>query len=138
MELSVTTPGLLFPAIAILTLGFVNRYLGIAGVIRDFKTDYDNGRVRTEITKQLTILRRRVELARAMIGVAIGALMLACASMFFLFVNWNEAGVILFGASVLAMIVSMAISLYETTLSNRSLMIELHHVLDQEANKDPR
>ena len=132
MELSITTPALLFPAIAILTLGYVNRYLGIAGVIRTFKKDYDSGYTHTAIVSQLTILKKRIELARHMIGIAIGALMLACLSMFFIFVSWNTAGVVVFGISVLAMILSMLFSLYETRLSNKSLLIELDDILHKE------
>ncbi|MGK2896610.1 MAG: DUF2721 domain-containing protein [Candidatus Saccharimonadales bacterium] len=135
MEISINTPALLFPAIAILTLGYVNRYLGIAGVIRNFKKDYDSGYIHNDIVVQLDILKKRVQLARNMIGIAIGALMLACLSMFFIFIEWSAAGVVIFGASVLAMILSMLFSLYETTLSNRSLFIELHDILEKESQK---
>ena len=136
MELSINTPALLFPAIAILTLGYVNRYLGIAGVIRTFKKDYDTGYTHTEIVTQLTILKKRIQLARNMVGIAIGALMLACLSMFFVFVEWNTASVIVFASSVIAMILSMTFSLYETKLSNRSLLIEIHDILEREKQKD--
>ena len=35
MELTLTTPALLFPAISLLLLAYTNRYLTIAGLIRD-------------------------------------------------------------------------------------------------------
>ena len=136
MDLPITTTALLFPAIAIMTLGYVNRYLGIAGVIRTFKKDYDTGYTHTEIVTQLNILKKRVGLARHMIGIAIGALMLACLSMFFIFIEWRAAGVVVFGASVLAMILSMVFSLYETRLSNKSLLIEIHDILEKESQKN--
>lgn len=132
MELPITTPALLFPAIAIMTLGYVNRYLGIAGVIRTFKKDYDTGHTHTAIVSQLTILKKRIELARHMISIAIGSLMLACLSMFFIFLGWNTVGVAVFGISVLAMILSMMFSLYEIRLSNKSLLIEIHDILEKE------
>lgn len=136
MEISINTPALLFPAIAILTLGYVNRYLGIANVIRTFKKDYDSGYVHNDIAIQLAILKKRVELARHMIGIAIGALMLACLSMFFIFIDWNAVGVIVFGTSVIAMIFSMVFSLYETRLSNKSLFIELDDILHKEEKEE--
>jgi len=135
MAIDINTPALLFPAIAILTLGYVNRYIGIAGVIRNFKKDYDTGYVHNDIVVQLDILKKRVQLARNMIGIAIGALMLACLSMFFILIDWNEVGVIVFGVSVLGMILSMLFSLYETRLSNKSLFIELHDILEKESTK---
>jgi hypothetical protein len=56
--MDINTPALLFPAIAILTLGYVNRYLGTAGVIRNLKKDYDSGYVHSSITVQLAILKK--------------------------------------------------------------------------------
>lgn len=138
MELSINTPALLFPAIAILTLGYVNRYLGIANVIRSFKKDYDTGYTHTEIISQLVILKKRIELARRMIGIAIIALMLACLSMLFIFINWNTAGMMTFGASVLSMITSMVFSLYETRLSNKSLLIEIDDIMKKETNSQEK
>jgi hypothetical protein len=134
MELSITTPALLFPAIAILTLGYVNRYLGVASVIRAFKKDYDSGYVHNDIKAQLVILRKRVELVRHMISVAIGSLMLACLSMLFIFIELDIAGVVAFGISVIGMTLSMVISLLETRLSNKSLLIELDEILHHEKN----
>lgn len=135
VEISINTPALLFPAIAILTLGYVNRYLGIANVIRTFKKDYDGGYLHTDLIVQLEILKKRIELSRHMISVAIGALMLACLSMLLIFVGFNDAGVITFGGSVIAMIATTIFSLYETQLSNQSLLIELHDILEKEAGK---
>ncbi len=135
MEMSINTPALLFPAIAILTLGYVNRYLGTANVIRTFKKDYDGGYIHTDLIVQLKILKKRIELSRYMISMAIGALMLACVSMLFIFLKYSDAGVVAFATAVSAMIVSTLFSLYETRLSNKSLLIEVHDILDQEANK---
>jgi membrane-bound ClpP family serine protease len=67
-----------------------------------------------------------------MISVAIGALILACASMLFLFLDFDTVGISIFGAAVVAMIVSMLFSLYETTLSNKSLLIEINDIVDKE------
>ena len=135
MELTLTTPALLFPAIAILMLGYINRYISAANVIRTFKKDYDAGYVHTDIVVQIKILRTRVELLRIMLSVAITALMCACVSMFLIFARYQIAGKIVFGASLLGMIVSMILSLFETSLSNKSLHIEMSHILGQEAKK---
>ena len=133
MELTLTTPALLFPAIAILMLGYINRYISAANVIRTFKKDYDAGYVHTDIVVQIKILRTRVELLRIMLSVAITALMCACVSMFLIFARYQTAGKIVFGASLLGMIVSMILSLFETSQSNKSLHIEISYILGQEA-----
>ena len=106
--------------------------MGVAGVIRSFKKDYDSGYKHAELVRQLGILKKRVELARFMITVAATALLLACLSMFMIFGGWQEAGKVSFGASLLAMITSVILSLYETTLSNKSLIIEVDNMLADE------
>lgn len=134
MEITLTTPALLFPAIAILMLGYVNRYLGAANVIRTFKKDYDSGYEHTQITLQLQILQKRIELFKYMLSVAMAGLALACISMFFIFLDFQLTGKISFGLSLLAMISSMILSLYETTMSNRSLLVEIQDIFEKETS----
>lgn len=132
MDIPITTPALLFPAIAILMLGYINRYLGSSSLIRTFKKDYDTGYTRTQIVHQLTILKKRIELSRYMLTAGSVALMLACLSMFLIFAGFQDAGNISFGLSIVGMIVSIFISLYETWLSNKSLMVEINDIFEKE------
>lgn len=132
MEVSLTVPALLFPAIAILMLGYINRYIGTAAVIRNFKKDYDAGYKHSDIVRQLTVLRTRIELSRGMITLAAAALLLACLSMFLLFQDLQLGGKFSFGASLLAMIASISVSVYETALSNKSLNVEIDDILSKE------
>jgi hypothetical protein len=132
MELSINTPALLFPAIAILTLGYINRYLGTASVIRSFKKDYDANYVHTNVVHQLGILKKRIELSRSMISVSIFSLMLACLSMLLIFLELKDLGIFAFSSSVLGMILSMVLSLKETGLSNKSLSIEIDDIISRE------
>ncbi len=134
MELTVTTPALLFPAIAILMLGYVNRYIATTVVIRNFKKDYDGGYKHNDLVKQLTFLQRRIELFRYMLSIAVTALMSACLSMYFVFIDNQLAAKYVFGLSLLLMIGSLALSLTETSLSNKSLGIELDDMLKREAH----
>ncbi len=130
MELS--TPALLFPAIAILTLGYVNRYVGIANVIRTFAKDYNAGHKHVAIAQQLKILKRRLEIIRLMLTLAAMSLMLACAAMLFVFLEHVGIGEIFFGFSLAGMVLSLVASLSETYLSNRSLIIEIDDILNKE------
>ena len=135
MDVPITTPALLFPAIAILMLGFVNRYQGTANLIRMIKKDYDTGYKRVDIVNQLRILTTRIELSRYMLMIGSLALMLACLSMFFIFVQQQNLGNKIFGLSIAAMVTSILISLYETSLSNRSLIIEIDDIFKKEKHK---
>lgn len=136
MDIPITTPALLFPAIAILMLGYINRYIGTASLIRTFKKDYDTGYVHVNLVNQLKVLSRRIELSRHMLTFGALALMLACASMFLIFANQQNLGNLAFGLSLASMIISLFISLYETHLSNTSLFIEIEDVLKKEKSKE--
>ncbi len=132
MDIPITTPALLFPAIAILMLGYVNRYQSTAAVIRTFKAEYDQGYKRVQVALQIRILKKRIELSRYMLTIGAIALALACASMFLIFAELQNLGNYSFGLSVIAMIVSLCLSLAETSLSNKSLIIEVDDILTKE------
>lgn len=135
MELDLATPALLFPGVAILMLGYVNRYVATAAVIRTYKKDYDSGYKHTDVAKQLKILRRRIALSRLMLASASTALLLASLSMFLLFQLYTAAGEAVFALALVFMITSIGFSLYETALSNRSLLIEVDDILSKEKAK---
>ncbi|MCX6804629.1 MAG: DUF2721 domain-containing protein [Patescibacteria group bacterium] len=135
MEINLTVPALLFPALAILMLGYVNRYVSLAGVIRSFKKDYDSKYIHTNLLEQLKILKKRIELLKYVLLSAMIALILACLSMFFIFINMQDAGKIVLGLSLLVMIMSILISISETSLSNKSLIIEIDDIVMKEKNK---
>lgn len=135
MQLDLTTPALLFPAVAILMLGYINRYVGTAAVIRNFRKDYDSGYVHIDLNRQLRILKRRIGLSRAMMTAGALALLAACLSMFLIFEKYQDAGEAIFAVSLVFMMISIGFSLYETTLSNRSLNIEINDILKKEKSK---
>lgn len=133
--MDISTPALLFPAIAILMLGYANRYIGAAGVIRNFKKDYDTGYVHVDIVRQIKVMRRRITLFKYMILCASLSLLLACTTMFFVYVGMQITAGTTFGLAVVGMIVSLVLALYETILSNESLEIEIRDMLKKEEKK---
>jgi hypothetical protein len=135
MDIPITTPALLFPAIAILMLGYVNRYQSTANVIRTIKAEYDKGYKRIQVARQIKILKKRIELCRYMLTIGAIALTLACGSMFLIFADFQRYGNYAFGLSIIAMIISLFLSLTETALSNKSLLIETDDILTKE--KEP-
>ena len=65
MELSLTTPALLFPAVSLLLLAYTNRFLALGTLIRELHRRYqENGDKLLE--RQILQLRRRVVLIRRM------------------------------------------------------------------------
>ncbi len=65
MEINLTTPALLFPAISLILLAYTNRFLGIATVVRNLSRDYRQ-RPLPSLLGQIRQLRYRLILIRNM------------------------------------------------------------------------
>lgn len=135
MEITLTTPALLFPAISLLLLAFTNRYITVANVIRNLKKEYDQGDEGDNMVLQLRSLYKRIEIIRHMQEIGIASLFFASLSMFLIFANIQIVGKIVFGISLICLMVSMILSLHETTLSNKALAMEIDSILEKEEEK---
>ncbi len=124
MLVNITTPALLFPAISLLLLAYTNRFLAIATLIRSLKKAYADDPKR-DIPGQIHNLRQRLSLIRNMQVFGIVSFFLCVASMFFIFWENPLVGSYLFGSSLVALMVSLAISLRELWISTRALNLEL-------------
>ncbi|MGE8357624.1 MAG: DUF2721 domain-containing protein [Microvirgula sp.] len=124
MELSLTTPALLFPALSLLLLAYTNRFLSLSAVIRNL---YDRHREKPDPRhlRQLDNLRRRVELIRQMQTAGTLSILLTSVSMTFLFFGLHLAGLIAFGISLVLMCLSLALSVMELAISGDALTILL-------------
>lgn len=124
MEITLTTPALLFPAISLLLLAYTNRFLTISSIIRQLHKMY-NDDPKIVLEGQLHNLRVRVFLIRAMQFVGVASLFLCVLAMFFLFLNMPRWGSATFGISLVLLLISLFISLREIQLSTKALEIEL-------------
>lgn len=125
MELSITTPALLFPAISLLMLAYTNRFLALASLIRKLHDKYKKETGQKNILRQLRNLRVRVRLIRSMQGFGVLSFLLCTLCMFCIFNGWGTASYLTFAASILAFMISLVLSLTEITLSTRALELEL-------------
>ena len=124
MDLNLTTPALLFPAISLLLLAYTNRFVTLAGLIRDLHARH-KAQPDTIILQQIANLRTRVFLIRDMQGLGIGSLFLCVLCMFLLFVGKTEVAGYVFGISLLLMLGSLALMLREIALSVVALNLHL-------------
>lgn len=124
MEISLTTPALLFPAISLLLLAYTNRFLAIANIIRQLHTMYlDNPKKILE--GQIKNLRLRLFLIRTMQFCGVASLFLCVLAMFFIYLKVGQWGSYTFGVSLVFLLLSLFISLREIQLSTKALEIEL-------------
>ena len=122
--MTMTTPALLFPAISLLLLAYTNRFLVLAQLIRQLNTR-EGGQVREVAKRQIENLRQRMFLIRSMQRWGVISFVLCTLSMFFLFMQWDLAGQVAFGASLASLILSLLVSLYEIQISCNAIKIEL-------------
>jgi len=116
MEITLTTPALLFPAVSLLLLAYTNRFLTLATIIRGLYDRYHSSKDET-LLLQIQNLRYRVYLIRNMQIAGVSSLLICVVSMFALFAGWIEAGQWSFGLALILMIVSLGISLRELQIS---------------------
>jgi|MDTD01.1.fsa_nt_gb hypothetical protein len=131
MEL--TTPALLFSTISLLMLAYTNRFLAIAKLIRDLHDKYLNTHSQ-HILSQIKNLRLRLNLIRNMQLLGVLSLLLSVVCMIVLFSQNEYWAKILFGASMAMMVVSLALSVWEITISAQALKIELQDIEEKSSS----
>jgi hypothetical protein len=136
MEISINTPALLFPAISVLMLAYTNRFLALASLIRNLHSKYKDHSNKEGVVKQIKNLRLRLRLIRLMQWFGVLSLFLCVLCMFFIYEQQAQWADILFIASLIAMLLSLFLSLSEIQISTRALDIELSDIerLDNPGN----
>ena len=124
MELTLTTPALLFPAISLLLLAYTNRFLTLANLIRELHRSY-KANPDEIVFAQLANLRYRVKLIRNMQIFGVSSFFGCTLSMFAIFAGQVVVGEVLFGASLVLLMVSLALSLREVQVSIGALNYRL-------------
>lgn len=124
MDVSLTTPALLFPAISLLLLAYTNRFLTIAGLIRGLYKSYKENPT-DNIKAQITNLKRRVNLIKNMQIFGILSLFLCVLSMFLIFEELRFYGSLIFGISLVLLMISLVLSIIEIQISVKALNLQL-------------
>ena len=119
--MDITTPALLFPAISLLLLAFTNRFLTLAQLIRQLAAA--DARDAELVAKQIPGLKRRIGLIKYMQTFGVLSFLLCALAMLAIFSARGTVGEILFGLSIVALAVSLVLSLAEVVLSTQALSI---------------
>ncbi|ATB68859.1 hypothetical protein SJPD1_0745 [Sulfurospirillum diekertiae] len=130
MEIEISTPALLFPAVSLLLLAYTNRFLAVAQLIRMLHRQ-STERENCEEYKQIGNLKHRLELTKWMQFFGVLSILLCTLSMFELFLGLFGIGKQIFGLSLIAMCVSLFISLWEVMISTHALNMELSDMNDR-------
>jgi len=134
LEINLSTPALLFPAVSLLLLAYTNRFVTLANLIRSlhdkFKADPN-----AILQGQIQNLRYRVELIKHMQAAGISSMFFCVLCMFTLFAGWTLVGKLIFAFSLLLMLASLGLSLVEIWISVRALNLHLSDLKNRETNR---
>ncbi|MBO9631658.1 MAG: DUF2721 domain-containing protein [Chitinophagaceae bacterium] len=128
MELSITTPALLFPAISLLMLAYTNRFLALASLIRNLRDQYRKDPTEKHIVQQIRNLRLRIRLIRSMQLFGVLSFLFCVVCMYCIFRGWEEASYMIFAFSIAAFMTSLVLSLIEIFLSTKALEVALSDI----------
>lgn len=130
MDIEISTPALLFPAVSLLLLAYTNRFLATGQLIRLLSRQAKEQNS-CELTAQITNLKKRLELTKWMQFFGVVSMLLCTISMFGLFLEFYEIGKKIFGLSLITMCISLMISLWEVYISSIALNMELKDLNDK-------
>ena len=134
MDINITTPAVLFPAVSLLLLAYTNRFLALASVIRKLHADY-KATPEPSYLGQIENLRYRIRLVRNMQFCGVLSLLLCTVCMFLLFIHEITWAEVMFSAALVVMMLSLFFSLVEIQTSVRALDLHLQDV--ENAPKNP-
>lgn len=127
MDFTLTTPGLLFPAVSLLLLAYTNRFLALASLIRTLHSTYKTSPDKV-LLDQIKNLRYRVLLIRNMQTLGIASLFLCVLCMFLIFAGHYEPSKYIFGISLLLLLWSLGLSIKEIQISVNALNLHLSDI----------
>ena len=124
MNLEISTPALLFPAISLLFLSYTNRFLHLSALIRKLHNDWLEKGDRTA-RRQIDNLKSRLKLIRAMQFFGAVSLFLCVLAMLSVIAQWGLLAAIFFGVALFLMGLSIACLIREVSISGGALKIML-------------
>jgi len=124
MTLHIETPALLFSATSLILLAYTNRFLTIASIVRGLKQNYEVKESENTLL-EIKNLNLRLNLIKNMQLFGVLSLFLSVFAMLLLFIEQQVAGIYLFGASLLSLLISLGISFWEIRISVDALRLHL-------------
>ena len=130
MELTISTPALLFSTVSLMMIAFTNRYLAIASLIRELHEKFQANKGGTYVD-QIKSLHRRLYLIRNIQIIIVSSLLLSSVCILLILQNLQLAALILFYGALVMQIVALGLSVWEISMSISALKIELSDMEDQ-------
>jgi len=138
MNIDISTPALLFPAITLLLLAYTNRFVALATLARGLRQRFlDLNEPSETVLGQIKNLRTRLLLIRNMQALGILSFFSCVLSMVLMYLHRQQLADYIFGASLFLLLGSLTLSFIETQISTKALNLELSD-LEQKTVKGPK
>nr|WP_210147181.1 DUF2721 domain-containing protein [Shewanella sp. WXL01] len=125
IQVSLTTPALLFPAISLLLLAYTNRFFSLAALIRSLSQTNEPVH-----QNQIKNLKQRITIIRRMQETGVSSFALCVLCMILIYIGFNKVGSLVFGLSLLLLLYSLILSVIEIRISVDALNIHLKEMSD--------
>jgi|TARA_R110000796_G_scaffold231631_2_gene349611 hypothetical protein len=136
LNIDISTPALLFPAITLLLLAFTNRFVALATLARGLRQRYlDHKDPPATILGQIKNLRVRLLLIRNMQALGIASFFCCVLSMVLMYLREQQTADLIFGASLFLLLASLVLSFIETQISTKALNLELSDLEQKSTNR---
>lgn len=132
MDITISTPALLFPAVSLLFLSYTNRFLALSSLVRRLHSEWQDGERDTVLLAQIKNLSKRLTMIRWMQMTGAISLLLSVVSMIFLFLGFDLLGKITFCGALIVMLISLIALVVESAVSGGALRIMLDQANKQE------
>lgn len=127
MTLTLETPALLFSATSLILLAYTNRFLTLANLIRNLKKNYLE-RKESDLLLEIRNLNLRLTLIRWMQMAGVMSLFLSVMAMLFIYMAHTLPALYIFGGSLLSLLISLGLSLWEISISIEALRVHLKDI----------
>jgi hypothetical protein len=134
MDITLTTPALLFPAISLLLLAYTSRFLALAALMRELHVRYKT-QPDPRVKGQIANLRYRIGIIRNMQIWGVASFVGCVLCMIVLFVGLLTLGKWIFVGSLLMLLLSLGLSLREVQVSIDALTLQMHDLDEDDAGK---
>jgi len=129
MKFELTTPALLFTAISLLISAYTTRFLNLAQLLRSLDIQYRKEK-EPRFLKQIRNLNKRIQIIRHTQIAAAISFFLCVLSMFSIFLDRYLLGEITFGMSLIALLISLGLSIYEVQISVKAISVQIEDLED--------
>lgn len=119
IEMSISTPALVVPAITILILTYSNRFTTLSNRIREFV------RKEGQVNNQIQVFYSRIGYVQKMLFFGVFGLALSVFSMFAIMLTMNTVAFYSMAISLVMIFISLINALFDISLSTDALKIEL-------------